>query len=540
MIKHILKLHYVAVLLMTVIGFALTTTAKAQEDNSSADVPQPIIITEPKDSFDERLARKITLDVRDMNVVDVIKFLAQKGEFNIVVSPTVEGRTTVLLHGVAIKDALDIVIISNKLAYHMDNDIVQIMSSAEYAAMHGKQFSDKTQVSIVHLQYAKPSYVLAALDNLKSNVGKIIIDEDTGSVVLVDTPQSIEAMKKAIEKIEKPLETVVFTLKYARADVVAEKLRARIDAKAVGSITADERSNLVLVRVFPGRRDEVEQVIQSLDEPTKEVLIEARVLQVVLKPKFDTGVNWNALLKNSNDKTKLNLQNAFQGDTQRLGTSTVAVGDVDFGDFTLAVKAMQEVSDTKILSNPQILVTNNDEAKIHVGDTVPYIVSTTNGTGDNAISSDDVRFIDVGLKLNVIPTINDDGMVTMRLRPEISSVNGYVESKNGEDLKSRIPQVKKTLVETSVMVKDGQTIVLAGLRKEEKVHTKNGVPVLMDLPYLGSVFSQTSDSMESTEIVILITPHIVKGKDDYSAPSGTIKPAKTYNDSVQPKIINKQ
>ncbi len=538
MIKHILKLHYVAVLLMTVMGFALTTTAKAQEDNSSADVPQPIIITEPKDSFDERLARKITLDVRDMNVVDVIKFLAQKGEFNIVVSPTVEGRTTVLLHGVAIKDALDIVIISNKLAYHMDNDIVQIMSAAEYAAMHGKQFSDKTQVSIVHLQYAKPSYVLAALDNLKSNVGKIIIDEDTGSVVLVDTPQSIEEMKKAIEKIEKPLETVVFTLKYARADVVAEKLRARIDAKAVGSITADERSNLVLVRVFPGRRDEVEQIIQSLDEPTKEVLIEARVLQVVLKPKFDTGVNWSSLLKNSNGKTKLNISSVFPSS---LENTNVAVGDVDFGDFTMAVKAMQEVSDTKILSNPQILVTNNDEAKIHVGDTVPYIVSTTNGTGDNAISSDDVRFIDVGLKLNVIPTINEDGMVTMRLRPEISSTNGSVKSYDSNNrLKSEIPQVKKTLVETSVMVKDGQTIILAGLRKEEKIHTKNGVPVLMDVPYLGAAFSSTSDRIESTEIVILITPHIVNGKHNYETPNGSVKPAKTYNDSVQPKVVNKQ
>ena len=100
----------------------------------------------------------------------------------------------------------------------------------------------------------------------------------------------------------------------------------------------------------------------------------------------------------------------------------IAVGNFSANDFTAAIRALQQVSDTKILSTPQILVTNNEEAKIHIGDTVPYIVATTNGTGTNAITSDDVRFVDVGLKLSVIPTINDDGMVTMKLTPEISEV----------------------------------------------------------------------------------------------------------------------
>ena len=272
------------------------------------------MMTEPKDSLDDRMARKITLDVRDMNIVDVIKFLAQKGEFNVIISPSVEGRSTVLLHDVDIKDALDIVVISNKLAYHIDDDIVQIMSASEYEAMYGKQFSDKTEVSIVHLQYAKPSYVLAALDNMRSNRGKIIIDEDTGSVVLVDTPQSIALMKKAIAQIEQPLDTMVFDLKYAKADVVAEKLRTRIDAKAVGTITADERSNEILVRVFPGRRDEVEKIIRSLDVPTKEVLIEARVLQIVFNPTYDVGMDITGPITNNGNQVA-NLSSSALGET---------------------------------------------------------------------------------------------------------------------------------------------------------------------------------------------------------------------------------
>ncbi|MBF0504729.1 MAG: hypothetical protein HQL14_06460 [Candidatus Omnitrophica bacterium] len=537
MSKHIPKLKFPILLLAGLLGsIAFLTLAPAQTDEEAA-LPKPIILTEPKEPLEERMERKITLDVRDMNIVDVIKFLAQKGEFNIIIAPSVEGRSTVLLHDVSIKDALDIVIISNKLAYHIEDDIIQVMSAGEYEAMYGKRFNDKTQVSIIHLQYAKPSYVLAALDNMRSNIGKIIIDEDTGSVVLVETPQTIALMKKAIDQIERPLDTLVFNLKYAKADMVVEKLRSRIDAKAVGSITADERSNQVLVRVFPGRRDEVEKTIRTLDEPTREVLIEARVLQVVLNPTYDVGMDITAPIV-KNGKTMLNLSSSALDETalgagDSLGTNfgRIAVGSFNANQFTAAIRAMQQVSDTKILSSPQILVTNNEEAKIHIGDTVPYIVSTTNGTGQNAITSDDVRFVDVGLKLSVVPTINDDGMVTMRLTPEISEVVATVKSAAG----SGIPQVNKTEVETSVMVKDGQTIVMAGLRNQNKVHTKKGIPGLMDIPFVGGAFSRTADTFTSSEIVILITPHIVKGSDNYSKADSSIKGAKTYNENIQPK-----
>lgn len=541
MIKHILKpklILLLAVFLCSPLAFSKLMAQSSYmeaDSNQGAELPKPIIFTEPKEPLSERMLRKITLDVRDMNIVDVIKFLAKKGEFNVVISPNVDGRTTVVLQAVGIKDAFDIVAVSNKLAYKIENDIVQVMTAAEYETLFGKQFGDQTQVSIIHLQYSKPSYVLAALDSMKSSIGKIIIDEDTGTVVLVDTPQSIQIMKKAIDQIERPLDTIIYDLKYAKADVVAEKLRSRIDAKAVGSITADERSNQILVRVFPGRHDEVEKIIKTLDEPTKEVLIEARVLQVILRPNFDVGIDWAAEVFDKG-KSKFNISSinlnenglAAAGDNLASTFNKIGVGNVNTGDFTMALRAMQQVSDAKILSSPQILVTNNEEAKIHIGDTVPYIVSTTNGTGDNAVRSEDVRFIDVGLKLDVIPTINDDGMVTMRLRPEISSVVAKITSQGGG-----IPQVNKTEVETTVMVQDGMTVVLAGLRKEDKTHTKKGLPGIMDVPYLGNLFSRTADSITSTEIVILITPHIVKGNDDYTKVRGTIKPAKKYDDNVK-------
>lgn len=494
---------------------------------------EPIVITNVDEPIEDRMERVITLNLRDINIVDVIKYLAKEAKFNVVVSPSVQGRVTVFLNGVSIKNALDIVIISNQLAYKIDNNIAQVMTSGEYETMFGKKFSDKTEVSIIRLKYSKPSYILAALDNIKSNVGKIIIDEDTGSVVMIDTPEAIAKMKLAITEIEKPLETFVYTLQYATAEIIADKLRSRIDAKAVGSITADERSNKLIVRAFPERRKEVEEIIKKLDTPTKEVLVDARILQVVLKPRYDNGIDWKYALSDSSDPAlqKLNFQNIYldksnlpSSDSLRATFGQFAVGDLTADRFAAAIRVLKQVSDTKILSNPQILVTNNEEAKIHIGDTVPYIISTTSGTGDNAITSEDVRFVDVGLKLNVIPTINDDGFVTMRLRPEISTVVSVVTSKGGG-----IPQVNKTEVETTVMVKNGNTIIMGGLKRDDKTHTKKGFPVLMDVPWIGPFFGRTSDNFAQTEIVIFITPHIISGKEEYDRVKGSIKPFKSYS-----------
>jgi type II secretory pathway component GspD/PulD (secretin) len=123
----------------------------------------------------------------------------------------------------------------------------------------------------------------------------------------------------------------------------------------------------------------------------------------------------------------------------------------------------------------------------------------------------------------VTPTINDDGMVTMRLRPEISSIIGRLDSEKGG-----IPEVNKTEIETTLLVEDGTTIIMAGLRKDDKSHVKRGFPGLMKLPVVGKFFSSESDEMTSSEIVIFITPHVMTGKDNYQKSIGSIKPSKDY------------
>ncbi len=513
----------------------LAPTPALGQATSLDDLPQHVTFEPVKGSFDERMQTKITLDVRDMSVIDVIRFLAQKGRFNIVTASNVQGRATFYLQSVTIKDALDIAVLSNHLAYAVENGIIRVMTEEEYAATYGRSFSDRREVKIVRLQYAKPSYVLSALEGIKSGIGQIIIDEETGTVVLIDVPEVLDRMTSLLKEIDRPLESVVYPLQYAQADVIAEQIKGRLESGAVGTVTVDERNNQLVILALPGRKAEVERLLRQLDKPTKEVLIEARVLQIVFKPQMDYGIDWNLDFRDSPYKIlrRISFNNIFLNEDNLSSSSNllntyakIAVGNFDVNQFDAAIRALKQVSDTKILSNPKILVTNNEEAKIHVGDTIPYIISTTSGTGDNAITSEDVRFTDVGLKLNVTPTINDDGYVTMSLKPEISTVVGKISSQGGG-----IPQVNKTLVETNVMVKDGMTIVLGGLRKENKVRTRKGFPILMDIPLLGRLFSASSESIEATEIVIFITPHIVTGNEDVYQFRGTIKGSKKYDRS---------
>jgi len=289
------------------------------------------------------------------------------------------------------------------------------------------------------------------------------------------------------------------------------------------------------VRALPGRREEIMKVLKELDTKTKEVLIEAQIVQILIKPEFDMGIDWNLDFKGSADKeiSKLAFENVYLNESKLTTADTlynnfgkIAIGQVGIGHFITSLRALKQVNDTKILSNPKLLVTNNEEAKIHIGDTIPYIISTTTGSGDNAVTSEDVRFVDVGLQLSVTANINDEGYMTMRLKPEISNVVSYITSKGGG-----IPQINKTEVETSVIVKDGMTIIMGGLKADSKTHVKKGFPVLMDIPLVGKMFSATNDAIQKTEIVIFITPHIVEGNEHFLDKKNTIKPYKDYNAS---------
>lgn len=473
----------------------------------------------------------IFLDLRDINVIDVFKFLAIQGNLNVVTSKNVQGRSTLLLKNVKISDALDILVISNQLAYEVRGDIIYIMTEDEYTLTHGKTYNDKKKVSIRMLKTAKPSYVLAALQSVQSGIGKVIIDEDAGTVVMIDTPEKLIQMNAILDKVEKNLETTVIKLQFAKVEDVVAQLKPQIDGKGVGTIYGDVRSSQILISAYPDRMEQAVKLVKALDKQTRGVLVETRILQLTLNPKYDFGINWERAFSQEWFKG-MNWKGSFPIDSTVTNYGQYKIGLMPENNFEVTIKAMKEIQDTKVLATPRVMILDREEAKINIGDRLPYVVTTSTGTGNNVSVSEDIRFIDVGIILVVTPVISDNGFVTMKIRPEISSKTDELVTPT----QNKIPVVNTTYVESTVIVQDGISVILGGLIRDDQTQNNEGVPYLMNIPVLGNMFKNRHESSKKTEIVIIITPHVVDGDKNFLIEPLPIKKGET--EGVIPATIS--
>lgn len=509
----------------------------------------------------------ISLDLRALDITDVLKYLALRGGMNIVVSKNVTGRVSFMLANVSIRDVFDVILRSNSLAYEKCGNIYTIMTEKEYYERYGKQFSDMREVRIFRLKYAVPESVFSLADALKSEIGRLVVDQDSGTVLVMDTPEKIKEIENAIVSLEKKSNTQVFELKYAKAKDIEDQLKDKLDGKKVGTVKADERSNQVVIEALPERMKEIEKLINSLDRKTREVFIDAKIVKVALSNDSNVGIEWEGLLRrlghqgevdflgshsfSALDRTGQSFIDDFatryasapkDNDAARIFTNTsmptkgskeMISEKVYFGktnEWEAVLSFLNTIGHTKILSNPKLAVINNQEAKIHVGKREAYVTTTTTTGQTTSTISEDVTFIDVGIQLSVTPTINADGYVTMKIRPEISSVVGTLITPT----KNLIPIVDTSAAETTVMVKDGTTIIIGGLRKDEKVYASRQTPFLSKIPLIGNLFKADTHNNEQTELLILITPHIIGGdvliaRDFKEVGEENIKPYREYS-----------
>jgi type IV pilus assembly protein PilQ len=450
------------------------------------------------------LSRKVSLALNDTNIVDALVYLSEKAEINVAVSKSVQGRATLSLNNVSIRDALDIILLSNELALEKRGDIFYVMPASDYEQQHGERWSEVRQVRIFKLRYARPADVLLVLGNVKSRVGSVVADPESGTIVLMDTPEKLNQMKKTIETLDQEQVAMVFDLKYANAKDVETYLQPRLDAKGSGSIKADEKYNRVIVTALPGKMDEVKKLVEKLDAKIKQVLIEAKIVQVSLEPDFEYGVDWQRLL----NRDLLTIDSTFPLDPTLTSFGTLKIGKLGAANVDATIKLLKTVGETKLLSSPRITALNNEEAKIFVGTREVYTTSTTTQGSDLASTAVTVNFVDVGISLKVTPTINEDGMILMKIAPEVSRVDRMFETSTGD----LIPVVDTTNATTRVMVADGSTIIIGGLIRDEQQRDTEKFPVLGDIPILGSLFKHVREDKEKTELVVFLTPHIIDGE----------------------------
>jgi len=457
-----------------------------------------------------------TIDAWD--VVQLIEFLAHRGGIkNIVVGKGVSGMTTKLkFENVTVGDALEVVLSINNLAYEVKGGIVTIMTDEEYQLLYGASFNDSKQVEVVDLKYADPVRVASMLQPLKSSIGTVVSDPVTGTLILVDTPEKIREMRVVIERTDistvsrvMPTETKTFVLQYADVDTLGEQVTEMLTPE-VGSLRMGRRTKTLMVTELPHKMKEIEEMIAVFDRRLKQVFIEAKIIEVNLNEEFRLGVNWEHVVQGVDPRFRLQttinpVAGAVGGTLPSAGTLSYQslVGD---GVLNATIDALKTVGDTKILSNPHVAVLSGEEATIKVVTDQPYAEAQLESGSTNVVG-ESIQFIEVGVILSVTPQINDENMISMAIKPEVSSVIG-----NYPAFRS-VPIVQKAYAETTVMIRDGETIIIAGMIRNEKNESQSHVPFLGRIPLLGWLFKSAADTTTTKETIVFLSPRIITGEE---------------------------
>lgn len=520
--------------------------------------------------------QKVSLNLRNIDILEALKFFSMKTGLNIIPTRNVAGRVTLTVENVPLQDVFDIMLRSNQLAYDKKGEIYNVMTEAEYKVLYGKSFFDVRQVRVFRLKNAIPEEAFRVLDAIKSNIGRLLVEVESGTVLIMDIPEKIKDIESALSALEQKGCIKIFNLKYAKAKDVELQLKSQLDAKKVGTIRADERTNQIVVQTLPDRMQDIERIVLGLDKKTKAVLIDTKIIKLKLSDQNDSSVKWEGLF-DAGGNSGLNYvgsypfsavqksTDAWRSRQQVLNDMSGNVGSYPFSgttsdfssgaqvapgekmhvgvisgkkDFDVFLQYLQTVGRTKILSNPTISVVNNQEAKIHVGERRAFVTTTTTAGTNSTTVSEEVTYVDVGIQLSITPIINDDGYVTMTVKPEISSVIGNVTTSSN----NAIPIIDTSTAETTVIAKDGATIMIGGLGKEERSEDVKQLPFFSKLPVVGGLFKTKTNKVEHTELLILLTPIIFEGdrlisaKDKENELYG-VKPIKKFDVFRQEKPL---
>ena len=453
---------------------------------------------------------KISLDIKGMSIVDLLKMISLRAGVNIVIGKNVKGEVSMFLRDVDIWDAFEIILLANDLAYiEEDNGIINVMAQRDYQDVRGERYKDKKEMQVIKLKHVRAADIEKTLDMVKTDIGKIIVDESSNSIILLDTKQGIKRMKQIAINSDILLKTRVFALNYATIDDVSDAVGELISS--AGKVSLDSRTNKVVVTDSPEVINRIADVIYAFDEKPQQVLIDAQIIELKPSKTFKMGIDWDYFISKY-----FRVQGPFpapvsadSGDASPFTFGTLDRTVTSKGDWNAVLDALETLGDVKLLSSPRIMALDGKEAKILVGTKQPYLTSKTTPVGDSAQTSFNFETVDVGIQLHVTPYISREGFVTMLIKPVVSS--SEYQNLGTEDEPRIYPVETTSEIETSVVVKEGTTIIIGGLRKEEKRDTKSGIPILNKIPLLKYAFGNTSRDTSVSDLVILLTPHIVEG-----------------------------
>ena len=290
-----------------------------------------------------------------------------------------------------------------------------------------------------------------------------------------------------------------FYLSNAKAKDVESMLKTMLNAK---TMYVDDRANMVVLRDTPDAVRMAEKLVDAMDVPTSEVMLEVQVLEIARSRLRNLGITYpsaiTATAGSPSGGTGLLLSDLAHLNAHSTGVSSLAV----------TLNAMETAGLTNTLASPRIRVRNNEKAKILIGSRVPVITNSVTPTATSAVVTGSVQYLDVGLTLNVQPSIHLDGEVAIKIGLEVSSILNQITTASGTIAYTIGTRNADTLLE----LKDGETQILAGLIQDQDTRSDTNVPGLGDIPIVGRLFGSRNTDREKNEIVLSITPHIIRAQ----------------------------
>lgn len=411
-----------------------------------------------------KVALTISMDFKDANLKDILKIFSQQSGLNFIASEDIaERKVTLYLEGVSVSNALNSIISANNLSYEQKKD-----SNVFIVKESGKP-KIATETRVFYLKYARVS---SFEEENKQEGGKI------------GNNKPKEGGEKAAQGIVEAIE-----------EILTEN----------GNLSTDTRTNSLIITDIPSQFPMIEGALAKLDIKTPQVMIEVELLDTKLQTWEDLGLEFPTSVGQFTGPSR---QTYFPfGKKLQTGatvTNTFTLGTLSLTQLSVVLDMLTKDTDTKILARPRILTLNNQPAEIKITADTAVGEITTSAT-EGITQTTEAERVETGISLKVTPQVSDDGYITMLIEPAVTDTQtgGTFGTTTYIDPHTRSAR-------TFVRVKDAETIVIGGLIKSEDTETIKKVPWLGDIPFLGLFFRNKDIDREERELIIFITPHIVK------------------------------
>lgn len=433
--------------------------------------------------------RTITLDFKEADINTVLRVMSLKSKVNIVAGPEVQGVVTIRLESVPWEKALQVVLRTYGYVYERDGNIIRVTTRENLA-----QEPLVTQTFI--LNYSKAVEVQGAVQDILTERGRIKTADRTNMLIITDIPTNLYNISEVIKRLDKPtpaafIDSKILTTTLGVTENLGLEWKTGGTTNNLGSLSGSARP---VTFPFPNSRSDGDSALGS-----------------AFQQFFPLGAGGTAA-------NTLNPRDFPIIDATATTDPTYTYGTLSFANFSTILQMLKSRSNTKVVSNPRIVVLNNQTASIHVGDNIPLPTFDTNSTtGRLVVSGFNYDKLKTGVTMDVTPHINSNEEILVELVPSVNAQGNNISF--NADLSA--PIINETTAKTQVLIENGQTIAIGGLMTDNAKTDESRVPYLSDVPVLGKLFKskrQTAGSGNSkVETLFFVTVTIV---DSEGQPTG--------------------